>query len=123
MKKVRFDNRQSIALQKALPGATPDQIDVLQIEGWLVDDHVCVQKPGGGAGWRVSLHPWGDLISAEFYTKDDAIEYAKDVSKFGVDWNAVYQPANYAKSALYRRALSQLATLRDKYEAGGYFKP
>jgi hypothetical protein len=66
---------------------------------------------------------WGDLISADFYTKADAIEYAKDVSKFGVDWDDIYQPKNYAKSALYRRALSQLAALRDKYEAGGFFKP
>jgi hypothetical protein len=108
MKKVRFDNRQSIALQKALAGAALEQIEVLQIEGWLIDDHVCVQKPGAGAGWRVSLYPWGDLIGAEFYTKDDAIEYAKDVSKFGVDWDSIYRPENYAKSARYRP--SPLAT-------------
>jgi hypothetical protein len=123
MKKVKFDNRQSIALQKALPGATPEKIEVLQIDGWLVDDHVCVQKPAGEVGWRVSLYPWGDLISADFYTKDDAVEYAKDVSKLGVDWDAVYRPENYAKSARYRQALSRLETLRDEYQAGGYFKP
>jgi hypothetical protein len=123
MKKVKFDNRQSIALQKALPGAEMEQLEVFQIEGWLVDDHVCVQKPAGDASWQVSLYPWGDLISADFYTKADAVEYANDVSKFGVDWNAIYQPANYAKSALYRRALSQLKALRDRYEEGGYFKP
>jgi hypothetical protein len=122
MRKVKFDNRQSIALQKALPGATAERIDVLQIEGWLVDNHVCVQKPAGGAGWRVSLYPWGDLISADFYTKADAVEYAKDVSKFSVDWDAIYRPENYAKSAIHRKALSQLQALRDEYEAGGYFK-
>jgi hypothetical protein len=63
------------------------------------------------------------LNSAEFYTKDDAIEYAKDVSKFGVDWAAVYRPENYAKSGRYRQTLSKLQVLRDEYEAGGYFKP
>jgi hypothetical protein len=47
MKKVKFDNRQSIALQKALLGAAPEQIEVLQIDGWLVDDHVCVQNRSG----------------------------------------------------------------------------
>jgi hypothetical protein len=36
MKKVKFDNRQSIALQNASPGATPEKIEVLQIDGWLV---------------------------------------------------------------------------------------
>ena len=67
--------------------------------------------------------PWGDRISADFYTKDDAVEYAKDVSKLGIDWNAIHQPANYAKSARYRQALSRLKALRDAYEASGYFKP
>jgi hypothetical protein len=88
-----------------------------------VDDHVCVQQPAGEVGWRVSLYPWGDLISADFYTKDDAIEYAKDVSKLGIDWDAIYRPANYAKSARYRQALSRLEGLRDEYQEGGYFKP
>jgi hypothetical protein len=79
MKKVKFDNSQSIELQKALPGAelTPEQLSIMHIEGWLVDDHVCVQKPAGDAGWRVSLYPWGDRISGEFYFKADAVEYAK----------------------------------------------
>ena len=124
MKKVKFDNSQSIELQKALPGAelTPEQLTVMHIEGWLVDDHVCVQKPAGDAGWRVSLYPWGDRISGEFYFKADAVEYAKDVSRLGIDWDAVYEPRHYAKTAIYRQALSELSALRDAYEDGGYFK-
>jgi len=126
MKKVKFDNSRSIALQKALSGValTPDQTEVLNLEGWLVDDHVCVQKPIPkiNAGWRVSLYPWGDLISGDFYTKSDATEYAEDVSKLGIDWNAVYSPENYAKSDLYLQALAKLNALRDEYEADGYFK-
>ena len=46
-KKVKFDNSQSIELQKALPGAelSSEQLTIMHIEGWLVDDHVSVQKP------------------------------------------------------------------------------
>jgi hypothetical protein len=93
MKKVQFDTRQSIALQKALPGVTltPEQLEPMKIEGWLVDDHVCVQKPTGDNGsWCVSLYPWGDKISPQFFSRDDATEYAKDVSKLGIDWKAGY---------------------------------
>jgi hypothetical protein len=124
MKKVKFDTSQSIALQKALPGVTltPEQLEPMKIEGWLVDVHVCVHKPAGDNGWRVSLYPWGDRISLDFFSKDDAIEYAKDVGKLGIDWKAVYLPENYAKSDLHSKALAQLNALRDKYEADGYFK-
>jgi hypothetical protein len=122
MRKVKFDNGQSIALQEALLGAAAEQTEVVQIEGWLVDDHVCVHKPVGEVGWRVSLYPWGDLISEDFYSKADAVEYAKDVSKFGMDWDAIYRPENYGKSAIHRKALTQLRALRDEYETGGYFK-
>jgi hypothetical protein len=83
MRKVKFDNSQSITLQKALPGVTltPEQLRPMKIEGWLVDDHVCVQKPAEFSDWCVSLYPWGDKISREFFSKADATEYAKDVSK------------------------------------------
>jgi hypothetical protein len=76
MKKVKFDNSQSIALQQALPGATltSEQLEPMKIEGWLVDNHVCVQKPGANGFRCVSLYPWGDKISFEFFSKDDAIE-------------------------------------------------
>ncbi|HMF69356.1 MAG TPA: hypothetical protein VK602_17305 [Phyllobacterium sp.] len=126
MKKVKFDNNQSIALQKALPGValTPEQMEVMNLEGWLVDDHVCIQKPVPkiNAGWRVSLYPWGDLISGDFYTKSDATEYAKDVSKLGIDWKAIHSPENYAKGDLHLQALAKLSALRDEYEADGYFE-
>jgi hypothetical protein len=126
MRKVKFDDSQSIALQKALPDVTltPEQQKPTKIEGWLVDDHVCVQKPVGGDGsWRVSLYPWGHKISYDFFSKADATEYAEEVSKLGIDWNAVYSPENFVKSELYWQALAQLVVLRDVYEAGGYFKP
>jgi hypothetical protein len=126
MKKVKFDTSQSIALQKALPGVTltPKQLEPTKIEGWLVDDHVCIQKPMGDEGsWCVSVYPWGDKISLEFFSKSDATEYAKDVSKLGIDWRAIYSPENYVKSDLYLQALARLNALRDIYEADGYFKP
>jgi hypothetical protein len=123
--KVKFDTSQSIAREKALPGVTltPEQLEPMKIEGWLVDDHVCVQMPAGDNGsWCVSLYPWGDKISFEFFSKDDAIEYAKDVSKLGIDWEEIYSPVNFAMSDLYLLALAQLKALRDQYEADGYFK-
>jgi hypothetical protein len=125
MQKVKFDNSQSIALQSALPGVTltPAQRNPMKLEGWLVDDHVCIQKAGDRSGWCVSLYPWGDKISLEFFAKDDATEYAKDVSKLGIDWITIYLPENYVKSAAYGEALAQLHVLRDRYEADGYFKP
>ena len=125
MKKVKFDTSQSIALQKALPRAalTPAQLEPMKIEGWLVDDHVCVQQPTGPDGsWCVSLYPWGDKISGEFFTKDDATDYARAVSELGIDWQTIFLPENYAKSDLHFEALEQLNILRDEFEADGYFK-
>jgi hypothetical protein len=124
MKKVKFDNSQSIALQKGL-GVTlaSEQMEPLTIEGWLVDDHVCIQKPSGERGWRVSLYPWGDRISLDFFSKDDATEYAREVSELGIDWKAVYAPENYVRSELYFEALAKVIAVRDQFEADGYFKP
>jgi hypothetical protein len=64
----------------------------------------------------------GDKISLDFFTKDDATEYAKDVSKLGIDWKTIFLPENYVKSAAYLEALAQLQALRDRYEADGYLK-
>jgi hypothetical protein len=125
MKKVKFDNSQSFALQQALgETVTPDQSEVMKLEGWLVDDHVCVQKPipDDDAGWRVSLYPWGHKISFDFFTKEDAVEYAKDVSKLGVDWAAIYSAENFTETKDFQSALTRLIALRDLYEADGYFK-
>jgi hypothetical protein len=124
MKKVKFDNSQSIALQKALGAKlTPEQLEPVKIEGWLLGDHVCVQKPVSDSGWRVSLYPWGDKISLDFFSKADAIDYAKDVNALKIDWAAIYAPENYVRSELYFSALAKLIAVRDQYEADGYFKP
>jgi hypothetical protein len=56
---------------------------------------------------RLAL-PLGRSDQRGFYTKADAVEYAKDVSKLGVDWDAIYRPENYAKSTLCRRASRSL---------------
>jgi hypothetical protein len=110
MKKVKFDNSQSIARQSALPGVTltPAQRKPIKLEGWLVDDHVCIQKSGDRGGWRLSLYPWCDKISLDFFTKDDATEYATDVIKLGIDWKTIFLPENYVKSVAYLEALAQL---------------
>jgi hypothetical protein len=54
MKKIKFDN--SLSLQQAFAGRQMPPI--LRLEGWLVDDHVCIQKPNHESGWCVSLYPW-----------------------------------------------------------------
>jgi hypothetical protein len=91
---------------------------------WLVDDHVCVQKPipDDNAGWRVSLYPWDHKISFDFFTKEDAVEYAKDVSKLSIDWAATYSAEKFTETKECRSALTWLIALRDLYEADGYFK-
>jgi hypothetical protein len=56
MKKVKFDNSLSLELAYAGQRMPP----ILILEGWLVDDHVCIQLPNleNGSDWRVSLYPW-----------------------------------------------------------------
>jgi hypothetical protein len=124
MKKVTFDNSKSIALQIGLGKTlTAEQSEPMKISGWLVDEHVCVQKPSSGNGWRISLYPWGDKISFDFFSKADAIAYAKKVSALGIDWTTICQPENYYQSDVYFDALEKLIVLRDQYEADGLFKP
>jgi hypothetical protein len=124
MKKVTFDNSKSIALQIGLgKNLTPEQSEPMTIEGWLVDEHVCVQKPSKDSGWRVSLYPWGDMISRDFFSKDDAVDYAKQVRALGIDWTTICKPENYYQSDVYFDALEKLIVLRDQYEADGLFKP
>jgi hypothetical protein len=120
MKKVKFDN--GLSLRQAFVGRqTPS---VLSLEGWLVDDHVCIQKPNleNESDWCVSLYPWGHLLSFDFYTKSDATEFAVDISKLGIDWEAVYSSVSIGRSPDYKRALAQIRALRDRYEADGFFK-
>jgi hypothetical protein len=124
MKKVTFDNRKSIELQIGLgKNLTAEQSEPMKIRGWLVDEHVCVQKPSRYSGWRVSLYPWGDMISRDFFSKDDAVDYAKQVSALGIDWTTICKPENYYQSDVYFDALVGLIVLRDQYEADGLFKP
>ena len=121
MKKVKFDN--SLSLQQAFAGRRMPPI--VMLEGWLVDDHVCIQKPNleNGSDWRVSVYPWGHLLSLDFYTKADATEFAKDVSKLGIDWEFIYSSKPIGRSPEYKRALAQIRALRNRYEADGFFKP
>jgi hypothetical protein len=89
----------------------------------LIGGHICVQKPFPDSGWRVSLYPWGDKISYDFFGKADAIEYAKDVEALKIDWRAVYAAENYVRSEPYFSSLAMLIEVRDRYEADGFFKP
>lgn len=121
MKKVKFDN--SLSLELAFAGrSTPP---ILKLEGWLVDNHVCVQQPNSenGSDWRVSLYPWGHLLTSDFYTRSDAMEFAKEVSKLGIDWNFIHSSKPIGRSLEYKRALTNVRALRNQYEADGFFKP
>ena len=115
MKKVKFDN--SLSLQQAFAGRQMPPILIL--EGWLVDDHVCVQKPNleNGSDWRVSLYPWGHVLSFDFYTKSDATEFAKDVCELRIDWKFIHSSTPIGRSPEYKRALAQIRALRNQYEA------
>ena len=64
MKKVKFDNSLSLELAYAGQRMPP----ILILEGWLVDDHVCIQLPNleNGSDWRVSLYPWGHVLTFDF---------------------------------------------------------
>ena len=115
MKKVKFDN--SLSLRQAFAGRQMPPILIL--EGWLVDDHVCVQKPNleNGSDWRVSLYPWGHVLSFDFYTKSDATEFAKDVCELRIDWKFIHSSTPIGRSPEYKRALAQIRALRNQYEA------
>jgi hypothetical protein len=121
MKQVKFDN--SLSLQQAYPGRPLPP--VIELEGWLVDDHICVQKPNpqNDSDWRVTLYPWGHILSFDFYTRADATEFAIDASKLGVDWKFIYSLKAIGRSFEYKQALAQIRALRRQYEADGFFKP
>ena len=82
-------------------------------------NHVCVQKPNleNGSDWRVSLYPWGHVLSFDFYTKSDATEFAKDVCKLRIDWKFIHSSTPIGRSPEYKRALAQIRALRNQYEA------
>jgi hypothetical protein len=121
MKKVKFDN--SLSLELAFAGRRMPPILIL--EGWVVDDHVCIQQPNleNGSDWRVSLYPWGHVLTFDFYAKSDAAEFAKDISKLGIDWKFIHSVKPIGRSLEYKWALAQIRALRNQYEADGFFKP
>ena len=121
MKKVKFDN--SLSLELAFAGRQMPPILIL--EDWLVDDHVRIQQPNLeiGSDWRVSLYPWGHVLTFDFYTRADATEFAKDISKLGIDWKFIHSVKPIGRSPEYKGALAQIRALRNQYEADGFFKP
>ena len=46
MKKVLFDTSGAIAFRLRLGrDLPPDELKPVKVEGWLVDDHLCIRKP------------------------------------------------------------------------------
>jgi hypothetical protein len=91
MKKVRFDTSGAIAFQLKLGrDLPPDERKPMKLEGWLVDDHLCVRKTKH-EGWCLSLYPWGDRITAGFFTKDDVVACAKDIHALHVPWAQMHK--------------------------------
>jgi hypothetical protein len=119
MKKVKFNDAPTLA------AFGDNRSDVLPLEGWLVDEHVCVQTPDPGRdwGWRVSLYPWGLRLSEDFYAKADAEEFAREVSRLGIDWCSIYASENFGETTEFKEALAKLTEMRDRYDAQGYFEP
>ena len=88
------------------------------MEGWLVDDHICIRKPKtDNEGWRLSLYPWGDRISAGFFAKDDAIACAKENSALNIPWARMH--ALDAISAEYVDHVMRVRKILEVYEADG----
>jgi len=57
----------------------------MRIDGWLVDEHVCVQKTVPRQRVARVAVSMGGMISRDFFSKDDAIDYAKQVRALGID--------------------------------------
>ena len=72
---------------------------------------------------QADLTAKGYKISFDFFSKADAVEYAGDVSKLGIDWVAIYSAESFTETSAFRAALAQIIELRDRYEADGYFQP
>ena len=121
MKKVKI--RQLVfSLELAYAGQRMPPILIL--EGWLVDDHVCVQQPNleNGSDWRVSLYPWGHVLTFDFYTKSDATEFAKDVCKLRIDWKFIHSSTPIGRSPEYKRALAQIKSAEKPVRGGWIFQ-
>jgi hypothetical protein len=118
MKKVTFNDAPTLAT------FGEDLSEISQLEGWLVDEHVCVQKPDPERdwGWRVSLYPWGLRLSEDFYAWPDAEEYAQEISRLGIDWPSIYASEDFGESPEFKNARAKITEIRDRYEAQGFFR-
>jgi hypothetical protein len=118
MKKVAFNDAPTLA------AFGEDLSETIRLEGWLVDEHVCIQKPDRKRewGWRVSLYPWGLRLSEDFYARADAEEYAREVSALGIDWRSIYAQENFGESPEFEVAHTKISEIRNRYESQGFFK-
>jgi hypothetical protein len=78
-----------------------------------VDGHVCVQTPDPGRdwGWRVSPYPRGLRLSEDFYAKADAEEFAREVSRLGIEWRSIYASENFGETTEFKEALAKLTEM------------
>jgi hypothetical protein len=119
MKKVHFDTSSSIAFQLRLGRDLPQEQRVpAKLEGWLVDDHICVQKPDEENGaWCLPLYPWGDKISEDFFAKADAVACAQDLSKLQVPWEWMHSVDEITPE--YSEWADKCRQILDRYRADG----
>lgn len=123
MKRVRFDNSGAIAHHKKLGRElTPDEATLIKLEGWLVGVHLCVQKPlSAERGYCLSLYPWGDKLSSDFFAKDDAVACAKQIDALDIPWDRMREID--IKSAEYREYVAMVRAVLETYEADGLMMP
>jgi hypothetical protein len=117
MKKVRFDTSGAIAFQLKLGrDLPPGERKPMKLEGWLVDDHLCVRKTKN-EGWCLTLYPWGDRITAGFFTKDDAVACAKEIHALDVPWSRMHNVD--AISSSYVDHVMKVRAILEIYRADG----
>ena len=123
MKKVRFDTSGAIALQLKLGRELPsEQRKPIKLEGWLVGAHICVLKPHAvDRGWGLSLFPWGDRLTLDFFAKADAVACAKEIDALNLPWNRLRTLD--ANAEQYRDYIGKVMEIRADYEADGLIMP
>lgn len=123
IKKVRFDTSGSIALHLKLGRKlTPEQRKPIELEGWLVGDHICVQKlTAEYKGYCLSLYPWGDRLTAEFFAKADAVACAKDIDALRIPWE--HMRTLDPSSSEYGDLLVKVRFILASYEIDGLTLP
>lgn len=123
MKKVSFDTSASVALHVKLGQEfTPEQSKPVKREGWLIGDHVCVQKPrGDDEGWCLSLYPWGDRLTTEFFAKADAVACAKEIAALDLPWK--HLRSLDPRSSEYGHYIVWVRLILASYEVEGFMTP